>query len=98
MIVDLHKKQFVLGTTCLQTIGIIEFHNNFFTTPYLYSITFALLLNLFGKKSFKICFWFGLCPIHWAFNFHPIFRDDGPKCPVDNEHLNEWQVIIIIII
>ena len=27
-----------------------------------------------------------------------IFRDAGPKCPVDNEHLDEWQVIIIIVI
>ena len=26
-----------------------------------------------------------------------IFRDAGPKCPVDNEHLDERQVIIIII-
>ena len=35
------------------------------------------------------------CPINWAFNFHSIFRDAGPKCPVDNVHLDEWQVIII---
>ena len=28
--------------------------------------------------------------------FDSIFRDAGPKCPVDNVHLDEWQVIIIM--
>ena len=27
-------------------------------------------------------------------HFLPLFRDAGPKCPVDNERLNESQVII----
>lgn len=88
----------VLGTKCLQTVGIIEFHNNFFTTPYCIQQYFCLIIKSIWKESFKICFWFGLHPIHWALNFPIIFRDAGPKCPVDNEHLDEWQVIIIIII
>ena len=29
-----------------------------------------------------------------SFNPLTIFRDAGPKCPVDNESLNESQVII----
>ena len=27
-------------------------------------------------------------------HFLPLFRDAGPKCPVDDERLNESQVII----
>jgi len=66
MVVDRHKKQShnllrgVLGTKCLLTIGIIEFHNNCFTTSYSYSNTFALLLNLKFKGKFQNLFlvWF----------------------------------------
>ena len=59
---------------------------------------YTLIIKSNSEESFKIYFCFGLCPIHWAFKFHSIFRDAGPKCPVDNEHLEKWQVIIIIII
>ena len=55
-----------------------------------------LIIKSNSEESFKIYFWFGLCPIHLAFIVLIIFRDAGPKCPVDNEHLDELQVIIII--
>jgi len=78
MTVNHHKKQFhnllsaVLGAKCLQTIGIIEFHNNFFTTSYLYSNTFALLLNLFGRKvSNLFLVWFMSHSLSSQFSFNP---------------------------
>ena len=30
-------------------------------------------------------------------NFLFVFRDAGPKCPVDNKDLDEYQVITVIV-
>ena len=94
MTVDHHKKQFhnllsaVLGAKCLQTIGIIEFHNNFFTTSYLYSNTFALLLNLFGRKVSKSVF--GL--VYVPFIELSIFiQSSGMLVPSVQSIMNIWM-------